>query len=107
MEIKIKLTVDEATALVCAAPAACGYWAGPFYRNGASLTLTDVDSQEDYTVNRTSLGKGLALALRNSACVANQFARWKGSDVEKLGGLDRDAVDIVIQHAAFGEVRYG
>lgn len=110
MEITFKLTADEADTLIRAAPAACRYWAGDVGRSGSTLIVYGDEQEGSPTtqrISKASLARGLAFALLNSVCVAEQFAQWKGSVRERLEALDQAAVDIVIQYAAFGEQRYG
>lgn len=76
-----------------------GYWASTWQWNAASLTVT-----EDET------GEAITLAFQEIADAGGVLARVHREVMDALcdaGNLDPDAADLLVQQAAFSDIRYG
>lgn len=115
MQVTVKLTLQEATALVAAAAPAIRFWAiGYVPRWGATkLEVTPRDAADldviprcertgtRWTVTTADLERGLGLAISlGLEAVTERLCSPQG-----VMYLDQAACDIVVQLAIFGEVR--
>lgn len=104
MHIDVTLTTEEVASLLEAAPAAVAYWGtakhlGPA---GRHLVIRETEGtsgpHHPRILGQTELEIGVAMLILNGGIVTPHYG---------IGGLDRDAVDRVVQYGLFRGLRYG